>query len=132
MTKGVKRRLPDSKETKGNKREMKVRKGMDPQQHDDARRSMDPLLFRTDKTLTEAPDALFFVVSVYATFTLPWLTWFKGNKREMKVRKGMDPQQHDDARRSMDPLSFRTNQILTEASDALLCVTIVYATFTLP
>jgi hypothetical protein len=34
---------------------------MDPRQHDDARRSEDPFSIRTDKTLTGALDALFFV-----------------------------------------------------------------------
>jgi hypothetical protein len=36
---------------------------MDPQQHDDARRSVDPLSFRADKTLTGAMEALLFVAS---------------------------------------------------------------------
>jgi hypothetical protein len=39
-------------------------------------------------------------------------------QREMTVRKAMDPQQHDDTRRS-NPFSFRTNKALTEALDAL-------------
>jgi hypothetical protein len=53
------------------------------------------------------------------------LEWqLKGNKREMTVRKAMDPQQHDDTRRSENPFSFRTNKALTEALDALFFVTI--------
>jgi hypothetical protein len=43
---------------------MKVRKEMDPRQHGDAQRSVDPFSFRADKTLTEALDALFFVTIV--------------------------------------------------------------------
>jgi hypothetical protein len=43
---------------------MTVRKAMDPQQHDTRRHSMDPFSFRTDKTLTEALDALFFATIV--------------------------------------------------------------------
>jgi hypothetical protein len=50
---------------------MKVRKGMDPQQHDDAQRSDDPFSFPTNKTTNEALDALFFVTLVCATLTLP-------------------------------------------------------------
>jgi hypothetical protein len=30
--------------------------------------------FRTNKTLTEAPDALFYVTIVYTTFPLPYVT----------------------------------------------------------
>jgi hypothetical protein len=59
---------------KGNEREIKVRKGMDPQQHDNVQLSVDPFSFRTDKTSTDAQDAFFFVTIVYTTFTLPYST----------------------------------------------------------
>jgi hypothetical protein len=47
---------------------------MDPPQHDDVQRSMDPFSFRADETSAEAQDALFFVTIVYNTFTFPYST----------------------------------------------------------
>jgi hypothetical protein len=48
------------------------------------------------------------------------------NKREMKVRKRMNPQQDDDARSSVDPFSFRTDKTLTESiTGRALFITIV-------
>jgi hypothetical protein len=59
---------------KGNEREIKIRKGMDPQQHDNVQLFVDPFSFRTDNTATDAQDAFFFVTIVYPTFTLPYST----------------------------------------------------------
>jgi hypothetical protein len=56
-------------ELKGNNREMKVRKVMDPQPNTTTHDA--PLSFRTSKTLSEALDALFFVTIAKSTFTLP-------------------------------------------------------------
>jgi hypothetical protein len=46
------------------------------------------------------------------------LDWqLKGNEWETTVRKGMDPQQHDDGQRSENPFSVQAGKRLTESLD---------------
>jgi hypothetical protein len=51
-----------------NEREIKVRKGMDPHQRDNAKLSVDLLLLRTHKRLNDSMVTLFFVT----IFNLPY------------------------------------------------------------
>jgi hypothetical protein len=57
-----------------NERELKVRKGMDPHQRDNAKCSVDLLLLRTHKTLNDSMVTLFFVTIICNTLNLPYST----------------------------------------------------------